>query len=179
MPAWSVAGIPLEGQSFGAVDDAAIYQASGAVGTIGSDVLARFGAVRIDYKAETMTVEGGEGKPIGGLTEAAEGPLPKGLVRERLQREDLLLDVGSPRRRKRRMVDRGQAAEAAASVRHPADQVGPRRRTHRWSDLRRIRVGRLRLRRRSPGARRRLSGELIDGPGAGLRSGPDRGRTAR
>jgi Aspartyl protease len=80
MPAWSVAGIPLEGQTLGAVDDAAIYQASGAVGTIGSDVLARFGAVRIDYKAETMTVEGGEGEPIEGLVEAAEGPLPKGLV---------------------------------------------------------------------------------------------------
>jgi Aspartyl protease len=28
MPAWSVAGIPLEGQSFGAVDDASIYKAS-------------------------------------------------------------------------------------------------------------------------------------------------------
>jgi hypothetical protein len=81
MPAWSVAGIPLEGQSFGAVDDAAIYEASGAVGTIGSDVLARFGAVRIDYKAETMTVEGAEGEPIDGLAEAAKGPLPKGLVK--------------------------------------------------------------------------------------------------
>ncbi|HJZ37657.1 MAG TPA: retropepsin-like aspartic protease [Solirubrobacterales bacterium] len=80
MPAWSVAGIPLEGQSVGAVDDAAIYEASGAVGTIGSDVLARFGAVRIAYKAETMTVEGGEGEPIGGLVEAAKAPLPKGLV---------------------------------------------------------------------------------------------------
>jgi hypothetical protein len=81
MPAWSVAGVPLEGQSFGAVDEAAIYEASGAVGTIGSDVLARFGAVRIDYKAETMTVEGGEGEPIEGLAEAAKGPLPKGLVK--------------------------------------------------------------------------------------------------
>jgi hypothetical protein len=81
MPTWSVAGIPLEGQSVGAVDDAAIYEASGAVGTIGSDVLARFGAVRIDYKAETMTVEGSEGQPIGGLAEAAKGPLPKGLVK--------------------------------------------------------------------------------------------------
>jgi Aspartyl protease len=81
MPAWSVAGIPLEGQTFGAVDNAAIYEASGAVGTIGSDVLARFGAVRIDYKAETMTVEGGEGEPIEGLAEAAEGPLAKGLVK--------------------------------------------------------------------------------------------------
>jgi hypothetical protein len=81
MPAWSVAGIPLEGQSFGAVEDAAIYKASGAVGTIGSDVLARFGAVRIDYKAETMTVEGGEGEPIEGLAEAPNGPLPKGLVK--------------------------------------------------------------------------------------------------
>jgi hypothetical protein len=58
-------------QSVGAKDDAAIYGASGAVGTIGSDVLARFGAVRIDYKAETLTVEGGEGEPIDGLAEAA------------------------------------------------------------------------------------------------------------
>jgi hypothetical protein len=81
MPAWSVAGVPLEGQTFGAVDDAAIYKASGAVGTIGSDVLARFGAVQIDYKTETMTVEGGEGEPIDGLAEAAVGPLPKGLVK--------------------------------------------------------------------------------------------------
>jgi Aspartyl protease len=81
MPAWSVAGIPLESQSVGAVEDAAIYKASGAVGTIGSDVLARFGAVRIDYKAETMTVEGGEGEPVGGLAEAAKAPLPKELVK--------------------------------------------------------------------------------------------------
>jgi hypothetical protein len=81
MPAWSVAGVPLEGQSFGAVDGAAIFKASGAVGTIGSDVLARFGAVRIDYKDETMTVEGGEGEPIDGLAEAAAGSPPKGLVK--------------------------------------------------------------------------------------------------
>jgi hypothetical protein len=81
MPGWSVAGIPLEGQTFGAVDNAAIYEASGAVGTIGSDVLARFGAVRIDYKAETMTVEGAEGEPIDGLAEAAADPLPKGLMK--------------------------------------------------------------------------------------------------
>jgi hypothetical protein len=80
MPAWSVAGVPLEAQTFGAVDGAAIYEASGAVGTIGSDVLARFGAVRIDYKAETMTVEGKEGESLGDLAEPAEGPLPKGLV---------------------------------------------------------------------------------------------------
>jgi Aspartyl protease len=80
MLAWSVAGIPLEAQSVGAVDDPAIYEASGAVGTIGSDVLARFGAVRIDYKAETMTVEGGEGEPVDGLAEAGGDPLPKGLV---------------------------------------------------------------------------------------------------
>jgi hypothetical protein len=81
MPAWSVAGVSLEGQTFGAVDDAAIYKASGAVGTIGSDVLARFGAVRIDYKAETMTVEGTEGEPMDGLAEPPAGPLPKGLVK--------------------------------------------------------------------------------------------------
>jgi hypothetical protein len=74
MPDWSVAGIPLEGQSVGAVDDAAIYEASGAVGTIGSDVLARFGAARID-------VEGGEGEPLGGLDEQAASPLPRGLVK--------------------------------------------------------------------------------------------------
>jgi hypothetical protein len=30
MPGWSVAGVPLEGQSFGAIDDSAIYKASGA-----------------------------------------------------------------------------------------------------------------------------------------------------
>src|SRR6202000_138355 len=81
MPAWSVAGIPLEGQVLGAVDDAAIYKASGAVGTIGSDVRARCGAVRIDYKAGTMTVEGGEGEPVEGLAEPVAGPLPKTLVK--------------------------------------------------------------------------------------------------
>jgi Aspartyl protease len=80
MPAWSVAGVPLEGQIVSAVDDAPIYKASGAVGTIGSDVLARFGAVRIDYKTETMTVEGTEGKPPTSLGEAVKAPLPKGLV---------------------------------------------------------------------------------------------------
>jgi hypothetical protein len=81
MPGWSVAGVPLEGQVFGAVVDAPIYKASGAVGTIGSDVLARFGAVRIDYKAGTMTVEGGEGEPIESLAETAGAPLPKRLVK--------------------------------------------------------------------------------------------------
>lgn len=81
MPVWSVAGLPLQGQVVGAVDDAAIFKASGAVGTIGSDVLARFGAVRIDYKDETMTVEGREGKPAESLDMSAKGPLPKGLVK--------------------------------------------------------------------------------------------------
>jgi Aspartyl protease len=74
-------GIPLQGQVFGAVDDAPIYRAGGAVGTIGSDILARFGAVRIDYRAGTMAVEGREGKPLDGLAEATSGPLPSGLVR--------------------------------------------------------------------------------------------------
>jgi Aspartyl protease len=81
VPRWSVAGVPLEGQVFSAVEDAPIYRASGAVGTIGSDVLARFGAVRFDYKAATMSVEGGEGKPPDSLAEAAKGPLPRGLVK--------------------------------------------------------------------------------------------------
>jgi hypothetical protein len=80
MPEWSLAGIPLEGQVFSAVEDAPIYEASGTVGTIGSDVLARFGAVRIDYKAATISIEGEEGAPVGGFAEPAEGPLPKGLV---------------------------------------------------------------------------------------------------
>lgn len=79
LPAWSLAGIPLEGMTV----TAANLKESGegySRGQLGADVLSRFGAVRIDYDGQTMTVPGKEGPVFSGSEPASS--LPGTLVKD-------------------------------------------------------------------------------------------------
>jgi hypothetical protein len=62
--AWSLAGIPLQAQK---VSTAMLPDLGGEgepQGLVGADVLSRFGAVRIDFAKETLTVVGSEGPAV-------------------------------------------------------------------------------------------------------------------
>jgi hypothetical protein len=57
---WSVAGVPLAAQSLTAATLPDFGIPGQPVGLLGSDVLSRFGAVRLDFRAQTLTVVGPE-----------------------------------------------------------------------------------------------------------------------
>jgi len=59
---WSVGGIALAGQSVVTADIAGFGLSGSPAGVLGGDVLSRFGAIRVDYRAETMTVLAPEGR---------------------------------------------------------------------------------------------------------------------
>lgn len=82
LPAWTMAGLPLEGQAALAVGGP-LYEGDEQLdGSIGADVLSRFGAVRIDFVNETMTVVRKEGAaPQGGAAKPSTKPLPKSLLK--------------------------------------------------------------------------------------------------
>jgi hypothetical protein len=71
---WSVAGLPLASQAIAAEPNPSLGEAGEAVGLLGSDVLSRFGAVRFDFAAQTMTVPGTEG-PAPSAARTVRGPL--------------------------------------------------------------------------------------------------------
>jgi Aspartyl protease len=84
LPAWSVAGVPLQAQTALAID-APLYNGEEQLeGSIGADVLSRFGAVRIDFEDEALTVTGKEGPAAkaGGVTKPSTEPLPEALVKD-------------------------------------------------------------------------------------------------
>lgn len=56
-----MAGLPLAGQAIAAEPNPSLGGAREPVGLLGSDVLSRFGAVRFDFAAQTMTVPGTQG----------------------------------------------------------------------------------------------------------------------
>lgn len=58
---WSVAGVPLAPQSLTAATLPDFGTAGQPVGLLGSDVLSRFGAVRLDFSAQTLTFGGPQG----------------------------------------------------------------------------------------------------------------------
>ena len=58
---WSVAGVPLAAQQLTAATLPDVGGAGQPVGLLGSDVLSRFGAVRLDFTAQTLTFAGPEG----------------------------------------------------------------------------------------------------------------------
>jgi len=58
---WSVAGVTLAPQSLTAATLPDFGTAGQPVGLLGSDVLSRFGAVRIDFRAQTLTFGGPQG----------------------------------------------------------------------------------------------------------------------
>jgi hypothetical protein len=60
VPAWSVAGLPLVGQTLTAAHLPQIGGKGEPDGLLGSDVLSRFGAVRIDFRAGALILRGPE-----------------------------------------------------------------------------------------------------------------------
>ena len=61
MPLWSVAGVALAPQDVTAATLPDFGGAGQPVGLLGSDVMSRFGAVRLDFTAQTLTLGGPEG----------------------------------------------------------------------------------------------------------------------
>ncbi len=62
--AWSLDGIPLAGQELTAATLPQMGGKGEAVGLLGSDVLSRFGALRIDFTAGALVLPGPEGAPL-------------------------------------------------------------------------------------------------------------------
>lgn len=78
LPRWSIGGVQLEGGTIQTTN--APEQGKGFPrGSLGADVLARFGAVRLDFKRQELVIVGKEGPKF--RRSHAPGPLPKGLVR--------------------------------------------------------------------------------------------------
>ena len=61
MPSWSVAGVALAPQDVTAATLPDFGGAGQPVGLLGSDVMSRFGAVRLDFTGQTLTFGGPEG----------------------------------------------------------------------------------------------------------------------
>jgi predicted aspartyl protease len=71
---WSVAGVALDAQSLTAATLPDFGTAGEPVGLLGSDVLSRFGAVRIDFAAQTLTFGGPQGPVLSNGSEQVRGP---------------------------------------------------------------------------------------------------------
>jgi hypothetical protein len=74
VPSWSVAGVALAAQPVTAATLPGFGHTGEPVGLLGSDVLSRFGAVRIDFKAQTLTLAGPEGATRPGNPSDVHGP---------------------------------------------------------------------------------------------------------
>jgi predicted aspartyl protease len=75
---WSLGGIELEGGEISTIAKAS--KGKGHVrGSLGADVLSRFGSARIDFKNETLVVSGEERAVFTGSSKSAS--IPSGLVR--------------------------------------------------------------------------------------------------
>jgi Aspartyl protease/gag-polyprotein putative aspartyl protease len=72
--AWSVAGVALAPQSLTGATLPDFGGAGQPVGLLGSDVLSRFGAVRLDFTAQTLTFGGPEGPAKQGNPPEVHGP---------------------------------------------------------------------------------------------------------
>jgi predicted aspartyl protease len=75
VPSWSVAGVALDPQDLTAATLPDFGVPGQPVGLLGSDVLSRFGAVRIDFKAQTLTFGGPQGPANRGNPAAVHGPI--------------------------------------------------------------------------------------------------------
>jgi hypothetical protein len=74
VPSWSAVGVPLAAQTVTAATLPDFGTKGEPVGLLGSDVLSRFGAIRIDFKAQTLTLGGPEGAASTGQT-SVHGPI--------------------------------------------------------------------------------------------------------
>jgi Aspartyl protease len=71
---WSAAGVALSPQTLTAATLPDFGVPGQPVGLLGSDVLSRFGAVRIDFAAQTLTFGGPEGPALSNGDEEVRGP---------------------------------------------------------------------------------------------------------
>src|ERR1700744_3294276 len=77
---WSLGSIELQGGEISTIAKAS--KGKGHVrGSLGADVLSRFGFARIDFKNETLVVSGGERPVFTGSRKSA--PIPTGLVKRK------------------------------------------------------------------------------------------------
>jgi hypothetical protein len=74
LTSWSVAGVPLTPQTLTAATLPDFGVAGQPVGLLGSDVLSRFGAIRIDFAAQTLTFGDAEGSVLSNSGEEVRGP---------------------------------------------------------------------------------------------------------
>jgi hypothetical protein len=74
LTSWSVAGVPLATQTLTTATIPGFGGAGQPVGLLGSDVLSRFGAIRIDFAAQTLTFGGPEGRVLSDSAETIRGP---------------------------------------------------------------------------------------------------------
>jgi hypothetical protein len=74
VPSWSVAGVALAPQSLTAATLPDFGRAGQPVGLLGSDVLSRFGAVRLDFSAQTLTFGGPQGPAPSSNPPDVHGP---------------------------------------------------------------------------------------------------------
>jgi len=78
---WSLAGLNLAPQSLTSATSPSIGGRGNPVGLLGSDVLARFGAVRLDFAKQKMTLAAPEGPASTGIAvNSMTGPPPSGAV---------------------------------------------------------------------------------------------------
>jgi len=83
LTAWSMAGLPLAGQAITAQTIPGWGRQGEPVGLLGADILSRFGAVRFDFAAQTMTLPGTEGPARNGpnlVTGPLASPIPSDLI---------------------------------------------------------------------------------------------------
>jgi Aspartyl protease len=72
---WSAGGLVLDPQSVVAGHLGKDDDGLGLEGLLGSDVLSRFGAIRIDYRNQTLAVESTEGAAPGAAITSVAGPM--------------------------------------------------------------------------------------------------------
>jgi hypothetical protein len=82
VPTWSVAGVALTAQTLTAATLPDFGGKGQPVGLLGSDVLSRFGSIRIDFTAQTLTLGGPEGAAPRGndVVQGPRGPVPPAVV---------------------------------------------------------------------------------------------------
>ncbi|HWE65993.1 MAG TPA: aspartyl protease family protein [Acidimicrobiales bacterium] len=93
--AWSVAGVTLSPQSLVAATLPDFGTKGQPVGLLGSDVLSRFGAVRIDFVAHTLTLGDAQeaASSLGGDVHGPLGPPPPGVLTQGEQGTTVPLSV--------------------------------------------------------------------------------------
>jgi hypothetical protein len=83
LAAWSMAGLPLAGQPITAEAIPGWGGSGEPAGLLGADVLSRFGALRLDFAAQTMTLPGVQSATPSGpslVTGPLTSPIPSNLI---------------------------------------------------------------------------------------------------